>query len=333
MRASHTALTAITITTLVGCSQPQSASSTSSKSADVSAQVFKQPAYCSASDTSQTIGAETKVSKIADGFVFVEGAVWSDKSHSFYFSEMNFDGPQQNGPEAKIHQLVLPDQMSVFIEHSGSNGLAIDNHSLLAATHDNQSLSRYDLNDKTRTIILTDINGKHFNSPNDLTVSSQGDIYFTDPNWQLGERENQTGVTGVYWRKPDGSVELIDGTRENPNGISLSPDEKTLYVGDKNGEILQYQRHADGSIGDKSAFTFVQEPDGMAVDCAGNLYITSHTPGILHVVNPQGHELAQINVATKLTNAAFGGEDHKTLLLTAGGAIYRLQSPIPGYPY
>jgi gluconolactonase len=291
------------------------------------------PPFC-AGAASASLPATAKAKLIKDGFVFLEGALWSDQLGAFLFSEMDFGKQGPNGPPSTIHELRLPSTFEVFIEDAGSNGLAIDAEGLVAATHDTQTLSRYDLKTRARSVYAKDVDGKHFNSPNDVTLHSRGHAYFTDPDWQIGERKNETGVTGVYWRKPDGTVALIDGSLNKPNGIALSPDETKLYVNAFDGRIGVYPLNDDGSAGPRQEFAQIApEPDGMGVDCAGNLYVSSHPAGKVHVLNPAGAEISVIEVAPKTTNIAFGGADHKTIFITAGGGVYSLQSPVAGFPY
>lgn len=284
-------------------------------------------------------GAEAPLPAVAqatllkNGFVFVEGPVWSDQLGAFFFSEMDFGRQGPNGPPSKIHKLVLPGSIDVFIPDSGSNGLAIDAKGLVAATHDTQALSRYDLATRARSVFVADYESKHFNSPNDVALHSAGHVYFTDPDWQLGERKNETGVTGVYLRDASGRVTLIDGELEKPNGVTLSPDETRLYVGAVDGTVSAYPVLADGSVGPRQKFAEVEEPDGMGVDCAGRLYVTSHSPGEVVVLSPGGAKVTTIKVAPRATNVAFGGPDRKTLLITAGSGIYTLEAPTPGFPY
>jgi len=274
-----------------------------------------------------------QVQLIKDGFVFVEGPVWSDKAGAFFFSEMDFNSPGPHGPPSKIHQLVLPATVSLFIPSSGSNGLAIDALGLVACTHDTQALSRYDLTTRERSTFVSDIQSKHFNSPNDVALHSAGYVYFTDPDWQLPPRKSETGITGVYFRNPAGEVRLVEASLKEPNGISLSPDETRLYVASVDAGISLYDVLADGSLGPRQHFADVKEPDGMAVDCAGRLFVASHGPGEVLVFTPEGAPVATIPVAPKTTNVAFGGADRRTLLITAGTGIYAMQSTAPGFPY
>ncbi|KXI30322.1 SMP-30/gluconolactonase/LRE family protein [Paraglaciecola hydrolytica] len=301
-------------------------------SSNTAAQTPQLPAYCIAGET-QTIVSDSAVSLIADGFVFLEGPVWIESLNSFLFSEMDFSGPQENGPRSVIHQLSLPNKITPFIDNAGSNGLATDGQDLLATTHDDQGITRYSLTTKKRSEVLDTFEGKQFNSPNDLAISNRGDIYFSDPDWQLGSRANQTGMTGVYRLAAKGEVSLVDGTLRKPNGVALSVNQQWLYVGDANGKIGRYAVNSDGSTAERKEFAEVPHPDGMAMDCAGNLYVASHTAGKLYVLSPQGLELAKLDIAPRLTNVAFGGPERKTILITAGGKLFTITSPIAGLPY
>jgi gluconolactonase len=290
------------------------------------------PGFC-ANAKSDAAAPSGSAKLVKDGFVFVEGPVWSDAEKAFFFSEMDFSRQGPNGPPSRIHKLVPPAAIDVFIAEAGSNGLAIDDAGLVACTHDTQTLSRYDLKTRARSAFVADFQGKHFNSPNDVALHSAGHAYFTDPDWQIGERKSETGITGVYFRSASGQVTLIDGELQKPNGITLSPDETRLYVGAVDGAVYVYPLFSDGSAGPRQKLADVKEPDGMAVDCLGRLYVTSHGPGEVVVLSPAGEVKATIKVAPRTTNVAFGGPDHTTLLITAGSGVYSLPSPVAGFPY
>ena len=279
------------------------------------------------------LSAGAKALLIKDGFVFVEGPVWSDRLGALLFSEMDFNADGSQGPPSTIHRLEPSGVFSVFLQNSGSNGLAIDASGLVACTHDTQAVTRIDLDSKQRSVLVAGIGGKRFNSPNDLTLSAAGHLYFTDPDWQLGTRKNETGVTGVYRLPAGGEVGLVDGTLDKPNGIALSPDERSLYVGSVDGSVWVYALDGSGAPGAREPFAKVASPDGMSVDCAGNLYVTSHDRGEVVVLSPAGESLHVLKVGPRATNAAFGGSDRKTLYVTAGGALYSVATNVPGYPY
>jgi gluconolactonase len=270
-------------------------------------------------------------------FGFIEGPVWLAAQGVLLFSDMNFSGGDAMGPPSRIRRLMPPATFDEFNPASNSNGLALaPDGSLLAATHDNQALSRFSMDGVARTQLTVLVDGKHFNSPNDLTVRSDGTVYFTDPDWQLGPRSSETKMTGVYRVSSPLSVtgenaaKLVEGTLQKPNGVALSPDEQTLYIGSQGNEIWKYPVQSDGALGARSKFADTGSSDGMAVDCAGNLYVAS---GTLEVFAPSGMKLGEITLDGDPSNAAFGGSDRKTLYITAGAKLYAIALNVPGFPY
>jgi gluconolactonase len=269
------------------------------------------------------------------GFVFLEGPLWLADQGVLLFTDMDFGSANSNlGPPARIRKLTPPSAFSVFAEMGNSNGLALDlEGDVLACSHDVQSLSRFDATTAMRTpLTALRYDGKRFNSPNDLTVRSDGTIYFTDPDYQLPPRDSETGATNVYRVTPAGVVHLVIGTLDKPNGIALSPDERTLYVGSTSSMILKFPVNADGSLGDSSLHVDTGGgSDGFAIDCAGNLYTTGG--GQVQVWKANGDPLGAISVPQGPSNAAFGGAERKTLFITARTALYSIELNVPGLPY
>jgi gluconolactonase len=285
-----------------------------------------------AASAGRPLPAQEGATLVQDGFGFLEGPVWLESRGVLLVSDMDFSASGDEGPPARIVALRPPMQFDVFAEHANSNGLALDTDGdVLACSHDLQDLTHVDPTDGTRTPLELRYQGQRFNSPNDLTVRSDGTIYFTDPDWQLGPRTSETGITGVYRADPSGVVWLVDDQLERPNGIALSPDERTLYVGSAGDDVVAYPVAVDGSVGERHVFGSPGASDGMAVDCAGNLYVTSGSA--VHVFAPDGDPLGQIEIAGEPSNAAFGGADRRTLYITAGDALYAIQLAIPGLPY
>lgn len=314
-------------------SDPAGASVVGSATSKAPATPRALPEFCASAASGPALPSNAKATLVRDGFVFVEGPVWSEALGAFLFSEMDFNNPGENGPPSKIHKLTLPSSFEVFIADAGSNGLAVDGQGLVACTHDTRTLSRYDLQTRARSVFVSDYESKRFNSPNDVAIHSKGHVYFSDPDWQLGDRKNETGMTGVYHRDPSGRVTLIDGTLPKPNGVTLSPDETRLYVGANDGVVRVYPVLEDGSVGVGQKFAEVVEPDGMAIDCAGRLYVASHPAGEVVVLSPEGEVLSRITAGPRATNVAFGGPDRKTVLITAGSGVYTFTAPVPGFPY
>jgi gluconolactonase len=159
-------------------------------------------------------------------------------------------------------------------------------------------------------------------------------MYFTDPDYQLGNRTSETGKKGIYRVSPSGTVSVVDDTFNEPNGITLSPDETVLYVADYAGNVVRtFAVAADGSTSGRKDFASVPSPDGFAMDCLGNLYVASGSPGTMEVYSPSGSKLGSVTVAASISNMAFGGADGKTLYITAGKALYSLDMNLPGYYY
>lgn len=254
-----------------------------------------------------------------------EGPVWIEDT--LYFSDFTFS----QGFPSRVQALRPDGTFATAIDNSGSNGLAVGKDGLLlAASHDRKALSRYNQKTGEREILVNEFNGNPFNSPNDLTESADGIIYFTDPAYQRDAAPGGQEKTRVY--QFDGkTVTVIDDTIENPNGISLSPDQKTLYVA--GGTVVRAYPIENGVVGQGRDILSVNTPDGMAVDCAGNLYITEHTKQHIRVITPAGEEIAKIKVDANITNAAFGGQERKTLFITGAGAVWKLELGIAGFPY
>ncbi len=267
---------------------------------------------------------------IEDGFDFLEGPVWVAAQGALFFSDMHMGGA--GWPPSTIVRFTPPDQFQDFVtDDVGSNGIAVTlEGDLLVATHDMQTLSIFDATNAQRTTLALTYMGDHFNSPNDLTVRADGTIYFTDPDWQLGGRTSETEMTGVYRVPPGGAPVLVDGTLDKPNGIALSPDQQTLYVTSAGQNLMAYPIATDGSTGAGTVLASPGGSDGMAVDCAGNLYVTA---GSVRVFNPQGSELGSITLAESPANVAFGGSDRRTLYITARTGLYSIELNVPGYPY
>lgn len=271
------------------------------------------------------------------GFQIVEGPVWLNGS--VYYSHITAG----TGNPSTIRKFTPPSTFEDFVADAGSNGLAIDlDGNLLAATHDEQSLSKYDATTGARSTVVGDVGGQKFNSPNDVAVHSSGTIYFSDPDWQS---EGRTAVSERRLYVVQGGVATgVDtpfnpGGQGGPNGVALSIDEQTLYVsgnGANPGQIAAYPVSSDGTLGDFSAFpaTSVGDGDGMTLDCAGNLYTTQQ--GNVRVYGPDGSDLGTIQVGDS-TNVAFGGADARTLYITTfaqgKAGLHSIDLAVPGLPY
>jgi gluconolactonase len=266
------------------------------------------------------------------GTSLYEGPVWI--GGALYFSDFRLDGDFPS----RIRRLAPDGTVSTFIEDSGSNGLAADAQgNLIAATHKWKALSRYAIGSVSgggsgaRSTIAGSYRGQVFNSPNDIAVAADGTLYFTDPDYQKAAAPGGQPVTGIYRVGVDGKVTLVDGSRRNPNGIALSPAGDVLYANAGDGAILAYPIVGGVPGQSRPLVTGLDGPDGMALDCLGNLYQTEHGAQRVRVFSPQGKQLAVIRVDANVTNATFGGKDGKTLYITGANALWQLRLDIAGH--
>lgn len=263
----------------------------------------------------------SEVVKVADGFRFTEGPVWMPDGY-LLFSDI---------PANKIMKW-QDENVTVFREDSGqSNGLTLDKDGrLIACEHGNRRVSRTEA-DGTITVIAETYKGKKFNSPNDCVVRSDGTIFFTDPDYGLGNRPAEIGFNGVYRVNPGEEPVLLADDFNKPNGILLSPDETKLYVADTaNNHVRVFEVAGDGSVSGGSVLCSMQHPDGMAIDVNGNLYVTASTG--VEVFNHEGKKIGTIQVPLPPANCGFGGGEYKTLFITARTGLFKVETTHAGLP-
>jgi gluconolactonase len=262
-------------------------------------------------------------------FGIIEGPVWT--GDALYVSEI---GPGQNPPPSRILKVTPSGVVTVARSDAGTNGLAVDaSGQLYGASHKVGGLVRIDLGAPDEVLVSL-YDGARLDSPNDLALRSDGTIYFTDPSYQAPQPQPQATTRLYRWSAGSGIAALAD--LEQPNGVTLSLDQASLYVATTRS-VYRYPVNADGSLG--SATTFAEGgSDGMGIDCAGNLYVTRGSQVI--VFSPQGSELGRLSVpgVQSVTNVAFGGADRKLLYVTALGTanqkgLFQVQLEVPGLPY
>jgi gluconolactonase len=285
-----------------------------------------------AADQIPGIGPVSKPVKVFSDFKFTEGPAF-DLKGNLYFTDI---------PDNKIYKVDTKGKLSVFVEPSNHcNGLMLDGAGKLLACEMDGRLVSIDLKDKQVTPLADEYQGKRFNAPNDLVVDRTGGIYFTDPHFRAPEPLPQ-GKVAVYYRAPDGKVTRLIDDLKAPNGVILSPDEKTLYViPSMQKEMWAYPVTAPGKIGKGRVFcTLKQAPgykepgsggDGLTIDTNGNLYITTGLG--LQVYSPEGKLLGIIEVPEKPANVTFGGKDNSSLFITARTSLYRIDTKAKGHRF
>ena len=267
----------------------------------------------------------------------VEGPVWI--SGSLYVSHIQ-EGVA-NPPPARILK-ITGTTSTEFLLDAGTNGLAVNAMgNLVGARHTTGDVAILNLTTKVFTPVAGQYRGARFNSPNDLAMRRDGNIYFSDPNFHAAS-QNPQPQTRVYRIDPQGQVSIVDASRNNPNGVTLSLDESTLYVA-TSGNVFRYAVMNDGTVGTGTQWNGVPGSDGMVLDCAGNLYLTDGNGHRVVVISPAGTMVGAISNGIPSqafpTNVAFGGDDHRRLYITTRGAgadgagLYYVDLNLPGMPY
>jgi gluconolactonase len=272
------------------------------------------------------------------GFGNFEGPVWLDGA--LYYS--NISGGA-SPPPAIIWKVIPGGTPEIVVNDSGSNGMATDGTKLFAAMHSDGAISSRELTSpEAATVVVGMYEGQPFDSPNDLVLTSSGDVYFTDPPYQAPDGRQPANRT--YFASGGVATALAtDNAPNNPNGITLSKDAATLFIGGQNG-VFRYNLNGDGSVQTPGTqilttnLTANSGVDGLGRDCAGNIYVTVHEERRVVVLSPAGAQLGALDVPSsgKVTNVAFGGADRTTLFVTSLGEtpqIHQATLNVPGYPY
>jgi len=284
------------------------------------------------------VPADARLKRIAGGFEFTEGPVWT-RDGALLFSS----------PNTNVIYRWVPGSVTVFRSKSGysgtdigryhqpgSNGLTFDPNGLLTlCQHGNRRVIRVNPHGDI-TVLADGYEGRKLNSPNDLVYRSDGTIFFTDPPFGLpgvfDDPDKELPFSGVFLAR-DGEVTLVTDELTGPNGLTFSPDESILYVGNWDPErkvVLQIDL-AEGESSVLFDMTDAQGEDaidGLKVDERGNLYVCG--PGGVWIITADGRHLGTLRLPEAPHNLAWGDEDSRTLYITAETSVYRIRLGIPG---
>ena len=298
------------------------------------------------------IAPQAAIELLDVGFAWSEGPVWARRGQYLLFSDI---------PRNAILRWSEQDGASIWMQPSGytglayygkepgSNGLTFDTEGrLLACEHGDRRVSRLEPGGGKLTIVDS-YRGKRLNSPNDLIVRSNGDLYFTDPAYGLHHRyddpDRELPFCGVFLvRAGEHEAILLSDELQYPNGVALTPDEEALYVTQSNPKraiILRYCLQPDGTLADgrivgdltEQAVGVPGAPDGIKVDCDGNIFTTG--PGGVWVLTSDGAPLGRIVTGRRIANLCWGN-DGSMLYLCSDDYLCRIQTRtrgvIPGPP-
>lgn len=272
------------------------------------------------------IGPVGDMEQIATGFAFTEGPA-SDQGGNLYFTDI---------PKTTIHRLTREGKIEVFTDQSRrTNGLMFGPRGELFACEMDGQLVVWNVEKKERRVLADEYQGNRLNAPNDLVLDRSGGIYFTDPHFGARDPLPQGGTFVYYWSNK-GGLRRVTENLPAPNGVMLSPDEKTLYVFPSGSAMMvAYPVEASGQLGPRRDFYELQPggngADGATIDSRGNLYITSHLG--VEVVDPSGKALGVIACPEKPANVTFGRPDLKTLYITARTSVYAARMEATGHRF
>jgi gluconolactonase len=278
------------------------------------------------------VAADTRIEVIREGFDGTEGPI-ALADGSIVFTENRAD---------RLVRIAPDNSVSTYLDHTGgANALALRASGDLFAVQTTQpGIARLQ---PTSSVVAASYSGRPFNRPNDLALARAGSVYFTDPGVAppAGAPRPQTPAkTGVYWLDPRGKVSLVADDISRPNGIALSPDERTLYVADSWGEhLIAFSVAPDGGLSARRNFArlagFRNSPegpvsgaDGIVVDAAGRVYVA--TGAGIEVFSPEGAALGVIALPKQPQNLAFGGADRSQLYVVGRGSAYRIKTLTTG---
>ena len=309
------------------------------------------------------VSPDATLETLADGFALTEGPVWVPEGQDGYLLFSDNAGNviykwQRNRPlsvfvensgftgkdNSKVGAQTIAGHVAILL--IGSNGLALDPQGRLIVTAMNDRTIYRLERDGTRTILADRYDAKRFSGPNDIVVKSNGAVYFTDTPWGLrdAEKDSQRELPfyGFYLVK-DGKVTLLGSDMDAhggiPNGITLSPDEKYLYVTAARRGTMRYDILPNDTVANGRLFV-AHGGDGMRVDRRGNLYTTSGGgPGLIQITSPEGKPLGRLYLPQPAveprprvcaTNLAFGDADDRGLYITACTHLFKIRLKTPG---
>jgi len=287
------------------------------------------------------IEKNARIEILANGFEWSEGPVWSSQLNSVLFSDV---------PENVIYSWNEDKGLGVFtrpigysgevpnLKKAGTNGLTIDaDGNLIICMHGDRKITKLEqLNTNKRATVVNSFDGNLLNSPNDLVYDSKGNLYFTDPPYGLLEGDDdklkEIPFNGVYKLSPNGDIEVLIKNLTRPNGISISNDEKTLYVANSdnsNAIIMEYELSEFGVKnpqiffdGNELARKDVGLFDGLKVHPTGNVFATG--PGGVLVIKENGDHIGTIRTEVKTANCAFD-KNFQYLYMTSDMYLTRIK--------
>lgn len=290
--------------------------------------------------------SETAVVEIlAEGYEWSEGPLWIESKKMLLFSDVPtntaYKWTEEKGAEVYLKPSGETDSEPSQRKEPGSNGLTLDPEGrLVLCQHGDRRVARMnaplDRPEVSFTSLADNYDGKKFNSPNDVTFRSNGDFFFTDPPYGLPTQSEDDPIReipfqGVYKVSTDGKVTLLIDSITRPNGIALTPDEKTLMIANSDpNKPIWYAfdlTENDSLINARIFYDATGEkggglPDGFKIDKQGNVFASG--PGGVWIFNKDGKVLGKINLPAHASNCALADND-QTLYITCDMYVLRVK--------
>jgi len=269
---------------------------------------------------------DARLEKLAGGFKFLEGPVWSGADGGFLiFSDI---------PANRLLRWTKKDGVTVYRADSrNANGNTLDLEGrLITCEHGSRTVTRTE-KDGAVVTLADRYEGKRLNSPNDCAVWSDGTIWFTDPPYGLAGRPAEVGGNFVFRLDPAAkTLAVVARDFDMPNGLCFSPDGKKLYIADsgKPRHIRVFDVAPDGTLSGGKVFCTIDKgvPDGIRCDAEGRVW-SSAGDGV-HIYAPDGALVGKIPVPESPANLCFGGKDGRTLFITARTSLYAIRVAVSG---
>ena len=284
----------------------------------------------------ELISPDAHLEPISVGHKATEGIAWHDKGNYLIFSDMGVGKIYKWNPENYETSVIkYPSNIS--------NGNFIDPQGrIVTCEHATSCVTRMESDGRYMTVLASHYNGRQLNSPNDIIIDSKGRFWFTDPMYGRTspvagiERKSELGFQGVYCLDTNGTLILAAKDFEQPNGLCLELDEKTILINDTpRKHIRRFNIEEDCTLSGGEVVCDVSGPgvglpDGLKIDAYNNIYCTG--PGGVHVFTKSGQKLGVIILPEKCRNFCFGGEDLSEMYF-ACDAIYRVKTNTHGVRY
>ena len=289
------------------------------------------------------INEDFELEKIYSGTIWAEGPAWLEDKNIIVWSDVKSNKMLSCNVETRlVTEFRYPSEFN--------NGNCTDaSGRLISCQHGKRRVVRLEENGNL-TVIADNYNNKKLNSPNDVAVSLNGNIWFTDPPY--GILTNQEGHKSsseqdgnhLYKVSENFNIEKIDANFDKPNGLAFSPDGKILYVADSGAaepgnfnlsrahNIQKFNLDNYDNILSNEIFTEIENgfPDGMTVDINGNLFVCDPNGMKIHIYDPSSKKIGHINIPERVANCTFGGHNKSDLYITASTSLYKLETNTKG---